>query len=96
MLLKTAGSGKEERRMKVHETHEVILLLGDNLSDFHHDYDDKSTIERNRLTDSLYSVFGPRYIVLPNPMYGDWETDGIYEGSRKWTEFQKTQYEMSN
>ena len=37
----------------------------------------------------MKNKFGVTFIVFPNPMYGDWETKGIYEGSYKWTAAQK-------
>jgi 5'-nucleotidase (lipoprotein e(P4) family) len=89
VLLKDTISGKEPRRLQVQDTHEIVLLIGDNLSDFSEVFDDRSTIERNRTADSLKAVFGVKFIVLPNPIYGDWETKGILEGKYDWTNFQK-------
>lgn len=89
LLLKQDTSGKEVRRNQVEKTHEIIMLLGDNLSDFSAVFDKKSTKERNHLTDSLKNYFGTKFIVLPNPMYGDWETKGLLEGNYNWSAFQK-------
>lgn len=89
ILLKTESSAKEPRRKKVAETHEIVMLLGDNLSDFTEVFDGQSTKKRNELAESLKADFGKKFIVLPNPMYGDWETKGLYEGSYKWTANQK-------
>ncbi|KAA3628468.1 MAG: hypothetical protein DWQ02_19325 [Bacteroidetes bacterium] len=89
MLLREKESGKENRRSIVTRDHDVIMLLGDNLSDFSDMFDDKSTKDRNAAAKSLEKEFGFRFIVLPNPMYGDWETKGIYEGKYDWTPAQK-------
>jgi len=89
VLLRTTSSGKESRRQTVAADHEIVMLIGDNLSDFNDVFDKKSTQERNTLVESLQKEFGTRYIVLPNPMYGDWESKGIYEGSYDWTTAQK-------
>ena len=89
ILLKKESSEKESRRNKVEDTHKVIMLLGDNLSDFSMLFDGQSTQKRNELADSLKAEFGKKFIVLPNPMYGDWETKGLYEGSYDWTASQK-------
>ena len=89
VLLKDTISGKEPRRHLVQETHDIILLIGDNLSDFSEVFDDRSTIERNKNVDHLKAVFGKKFIVLPNSIYGDWETKGILEGKYNWTNFQK-------
>ncbi|WP_223786608.1 5'-nucleotidase, lipoprotein e(P4) family [Marinicella meishanensis] len=89
VLLKTETSGKEPRRQQILTEHEVVMLIGDNLSDFHQDFDDRSSAERNHTAKKMQQQFGSRYIVLPNPMYGDWETDGLYEGRYDWSEAEK-------
>jgi 5'-nucleotidase (lipoprotein e(P4) family) len=89
ILLKTDDSGKEARRLKIEKTHEIVMLIGDNLSDFSEVFDDQTTVERNHKVDSLKNFFGSKFIVLPNAMYGDWEKDGILEGKYHWTNFQK-------
>ena len=88
VLLKTAPGGKESRRRHVIEHFEPVLLLGDNLSDFSVLFDKQGTERRNALVDSLRNDFGRRFIVFPNPMYGDWEGQGIYRGRYDWTPFQ--------
>lgn len=89
VLLKQETSGKENRRNHVEKTHKIVMLLGDNLSDFSNVFDKQSTQKRNSLVTKKQEKFGNKFIVFPNPMYGDWETKGIYEGSYKWTEKQK-------
>ncbi len=82
VYLRVSESGKEPRRQKISETHEVVLLLGDNLSDFDHVYDGKNMSERNEYVTKMKTAFGQHFIVFPNPMYGDWESKGIYENKR--------------
>jgi len=89
VLLKDTNSGKEPRRLQIQKNYDIVLLIGDNLSDFSEVFDKRSTTERNRKVDSLKTLFGKKFIVLPNPMYGDWETKGILEGKQDWTNFQK-------
>jgi len=89
VLLKANVSGKEPRRLKVRESHEIVLLIGDNLSDFSMVFDNQSTAIRNTKVDSLKASFGTKFIVLPNPIYGDWETKGILERKYDWSNFQK-------
>jgi 5'-nucleotidase (lipoprotein e(P4) family) len=74
LLLKTAGSGKEARRRQVLQTHDIIMLLGDNLSDFSEIFDKQPYLHREQLANSNGAVFGRRFIVLPNAMYGDWQS----------------------
>lgn len=89
LLLRVNQSSKKERFEQVRATHEVLLYLGDNLSDFSHRFEAPSTEERNASADELKSEFGNRFIVLPNPIYGDWETKGIFKGKYNWTAKEK-------
>lgn len=89
ILLRGKDSGKEPRRQMVYQTHNVILYIGDNLSDFHKSFDNKNSSERNKIAKSMNTAFGTKFIVLPNPMYGDWETKGLYESNYKLTEPEK-------
>jgi len=73
LLLRTSTSDKEPRRSIVKENYDIVLLFGDNLGDFSNIFDDKSTAERNALTEENKAEFGNRFIVLPNPMYGAWD-----------------------
>ena len=68
-----ANGSKEERRHSVLEHYNVILFLGDNLADFSALFDNKSVAERMQNTNNSITDFGSRFIVLPNPVYGDWE-----------------------
>lgn len=89
VLLKEATSGKEPRRLQVNTSHEIIMLLGDNLSDFSMVFDSSTKDLRNKNVDTLKKSFGKEFIVLPNPTYGDWETDGILKGKYDWTKSQR-------
>ena len=80
VLLRNDGRSKSERRKSVFKNYEVIMLLGDNLSDFNDEFEEKLSTERTKYTDNLSSEFGTKLIVLPNPNYGDWESNGIFEG----------------
>jgi 5'-nucleotidase (lipoprotein e(P4) family) len=73
MLFKTTTSNKEPRRLEILKNYEIIMLVGDNLGDFHVDFEHKLYKERNATVDEMKKHFGKRYIVLPNPMYGSWE-----------------------
>lgn len=73
VLLRTETSGKEIRRNIVKETHQIIMLFGDNLNDFLEVFENKSVQERFMLTDKFRTDFGSRFLVLPNPAYGEWE-----------------------
>ena len=56
------------------------MLLGDKLSEFSTVFEGGvSTQKRNNLADSLKMEFGKKFIILPNPIYGDWERYGIFK-----------------
>jgi 5'-nucleotidase (lipoprotein e(P4) family) len=73
MFLRTTQLGKDNRREQIEKNHEVVLLVGDVMTDFTDLFEDKTTNERHILTDKFQQEFGRRFIILPNPMYGEWE-----------------------
>jgi 5'-nucleotidase (lipoprotein e(P4) family) len=73
ILLKTTESGKETRRAMIAQTHDIVLLIGDNLNDHAAVFERKSVKDRMEETDRLRNEFGTRFLVLPNSMYGEWE-----------------------
>ncbi len=74
LLLRDKTSSKIERRDVVAKTHQIVMLIGDNMNDFSGVFENKNVEDRFAVTDSLRSEYGKRFIVLPNPMYGDWES----------------------
>ena len=79
-LIKTTTSDKEPRRQQIVEKYNILLLCGDNLSDFSNVFyrENKDTKEE---VNRLQQLFGKKFIVLPNPMYGDWEKL-LYKGDK--------------
>ncbi|WP_300622384.1 5'-nucleotidase, lipoprotein e(P4) family [uncultured Fusobacterium sp.] len=71
-------SGKVNRREYVKNHTQLIMLFGDNLSDFDL-FSSKSIDERNVKVEELSKEFGDRFIIFPNPLYGAFET-AIYGG----------------
>jgi 5'-nucleotidase (lipoprotein e(P4) family) len=67
------GNTKAERRERLND-YSVLLLIGDNLADFDAQFEDKLDVkERSELIFSQFSNdFGNKFILLPNPLYGDW------------------------
>ncbi|MCX2432903.1 5'-nucleotidase, lipoprotein e(P4) family [Pedobacter sp. GR22-10] len=80
LLVAKGTSNKEPRRQKIAETHNILMLCGDNLSDFSNIFyrENKNTFEQ---VNENQNLFGIKYIVLPNPMYGDWEKP-LYQGEK--------------
>ena len=88
VLVRTTESGKEARRQSIAAKHRIVLLMGDNLNDLSNVFERKSVADRFTEVDKTRELFGRKYIVLPNAMYGDWES-AIYEYGRL-SEFEKT------
>lgn len=73
LILKENESSKKARRDKISEKYEIVLLIGDNLNDFSEIFEDRSNNWGTPTVEQFKKEFGNRYIILPNPMYGDWE-----------------------
>ena len=67
-------SSKEKRRQSILNSHDIVMLMGDNLGDFSYLFDKKNVDERMKNVNSVAGEFGDKFIVLPNPAYGDWES----------------------
>lgn len=89
VMLRTAESGKENRRKAIAVKYRIVLLMGDNLNDFSDVFERKSVADRFSETDKAKDLWGKKFIVLPNAMYGDWES-AVYEYQRL-TESQKAE-----
>ena len=73
LIFRTAERSKEARRQLIAAQYNIVLLLGDNLSDFDRDFDVTTTQGRCQAVEKNQKKFGEKYIVLPNTSYGDWE-----------------------
>ncbi len=80
LILKTTTSDKEPRRQKIAEKYNILLLCGDNLSDFSNVFYREGKDVKAQVN-AMQREFGTRFIVLPNPMYGDWEKQ-LYQGDK--------------
>lgn len=89
VLLRQKDSTKEPRRQSIAAKYRIIALIGDNLNDHAQVFEKKSVADRFAETDKVKNLWGTKYIVLPNAMYGDWES-AIYEYQRL-TEAQKSE-----
>ena len=89
ILLRDKVSNKDERRALVAQKYRTVIFLGDNLNDFTSLFEKKSVEERFTEVEKAKKLFGTKFIILPNAMYGDWE-NAIYEYQRL-TEAQKAE-----
>lgn len=88
LLLRDDGapSDKTARRAMVAEKYAVVMLVGDNLRDLSEEFvspnlkDATLDARRAAITDRINKVkranyrFGNDWIILPNPVYGEWQT----------------------
>lgn len=93
LLLRQNNSSKESRRQTVLSTYNIALLCGDNLPDFDLLYDavngiKPTEVERQAATEKLKKEFGNKYIIIPNPAYGDWE-NSLFDNNGKLSGVQK-------
>ena len=72
MLLRDKDGNKESRRKQL-SNYNIVLLLGDNLSDFNQRFYKESNESRIEGINSLQQMFADRYILFPNLIYGTWE-----------------------
>ena len=73
MIFKTDTSNKQVRFDQVMKDYDVVVFMGDNAGDLPIGTYHKGQAERNALVDQHKAEFGKRFIVFPNPTYGDWE-----------------------
>ncbi|MBE2893662.1 5'-nucleotidase, lipoprotein e(P4) family [Spirabiliibacterium falconis] len=80
LLLKRDKSAKSARFAEIEKQgYEIVLYVGDNLNDFGDATYHKANSERRDFVAKNASLFGKKFIMLPNPNYGDWE-GGLAEG----------------
>ena len=84
LKLRTKTSDKTERQQEIENKFTVILYIGDNLRDFSKRFQcrklEKKTPEelelaireRKETVDQYRTEFGTKWIILPNPVYGEW------------------------
>ncbi|EKE84899.1 5'-nucleotidase, lipoprotein e(P4) family [Idiomarina xiamenensis] len=88
--LKQDSSNKASRLASIEaDGYEVVVLMGDNLNDFPElqTYHTLNT-QRKQIVDAHQAEFGHRFILLPNPSYGDWEP-GLGENYYRLSETEK-------
>ncbi|MBL7952530.1 MAG: hypothetical protein JNM62_12520 [Flavobacteriales bacterium] len=70
LLLMEGTSDKTERRARVRATHDVVLLVGDQLRDFDERFKDRSVKDGKATVDAMADSLSKYFVLLPNPMYG--------------------------
>jgi acid phosphatase len=85
LMTSEEASDKSARRQKAEARYRVLLYAGDNLRDFSEEFlvprlkpDDlegqrQAILDRKAKVDRLAYHWGTDWIVLPNPVYGEWQ-----------------------
>ncbi|OFX52632.1 MAG: 5'-nucleotidase, lipoprotein e(P4) family [Bacteroidetes bacterium GWA2_30_7] len=95
LIFKVSDNSKKSRRDSLRTEYEFLLLIGDNLTDFSELYENRNSNLAIDLVDSNKTDFGDIFIMLPNPMYGEWET-AIYNNDNKISNFSKDSLRKAN
>lgn len=67
------SSNKEIRQDEIMQTHNVVVMLGDNLNDFRRKYYIRGDVDgRIAAMEEDSHLFGIEYIMFPNPTDGHW------------------------
>ena len=74
VMMKDSTADKEYRRLKIKAHYNIALLVGDNLNDFDKMFYQQPSYARGNLVRDNSDLFGDLFIILPNAMYGDWES----------------------
>ena len=89
VLLSGDTSNKQPRFDAIKNAgYDIVVYAGDNLNDFGAATYHKDNAQRRAFVADNQSKFGTQYIVLPNPLYGDWES-GMAQDYNKLTPEQK-------
>lgn len=91
VLLKQDTSDKTPRRNIVKENYDIVLFLGDNLTDFSQIYADRNEQMAKDLVDENKTELLNNFVMFPNPMYGEWES-AIYKND--WSIADSTKLRM--
>lgn len=73
VLPKVKERTKNGRRQAVAEKNRIIMLVGDNCCDFAGLFNEATIKAREEVATKYASFWGTKWIILPNPSYGDWE-----------------------
>ena len=77
VMLREKESSKDARKVFIEKNYRLVLLIGDNLDDFSSTFEKRSIEDRFAEADKFRDIWGKRFIVIPDAMYGTWE-NAIY------------------
>lgn len=80
VLLRSTTSDKTERRESVGANHKILLFVGDNLTDYSEMFGNRDEKLGKDLVEENKTELLQNFVILPNPMYGEWEK-AIYDNN---------------
>lgn len=93
LLMKDTGD-KTARRAKVNKQVQVILYVGDNLTDYSEAFADREADLGKNAIHSTKSKWLYEFVMLPNPMYGEWEK-AVYDNDYRLPDSVKVQRRLT-
>ena len=81
------GSDKTPRRALIAKTHRILLLVGDDYNDFVF-LGKLGATERTQLAEKYENYWGTRWVIMSNPLYGNWER-ALYDYNYRLSRQQK-------
>jgi 5'-nucleotidase (lipoprotein e(P4) family) len=72
-LFKEETSDKDARRAIVQADYDILLYVGDNLNDYSNFLGERQDNFGKHALAENKEILGRDFIILPNPMYGNWE-----------------------
>ena len=88
IILRDSVGTKRYRRAKVLKNYDVLLYIGDNLTDFSEIYENRDSLLAKNIVDKNINTFGKDFLILPNPMYGEWEKP-VFNNNMKMSDEKK-------
>ena len=73
VLTKSATSDKTSRRYTVLKSHDVLLYVGDQLTDYKQLFKDRTENYGKTLVDNNYKDLDKYFVLTPNAVYGTWK-----------------------
>ncbi|MTI22584.1 5'-nucleotidase, lipoprotein e(P4) family [Fulvivirga sp. RKSG066] len=73
VFLKEETSDKTNRRATVSDDYNILVFVGDNLTDYSQLYADRDEDWGKQLVEKNKEELLNNFVMLPNPMYGEWE-----------------------
>jgi len=73
LITRSDTSDKGPRRSTIAQNYRILLLIGDSGGDFASAFTRSGEQFRNQEVEKYSAYWGTKWILLPNPSYGDWE-----------------------